>query len=102
MENHKKFNSDNEYIFFKVFNNKYLLKKIINEIESMGYHETDFREIDDIKRKIKFKNIKLLSWMLDKCQFELLLCKLKANEEIVITSGDSIINFLKIYEKNHN
>ncbi|EGC29148.1 hypothetical protein DICPUDRAFT_43262, partial [Dictyostelium purpureum] len=74
----------NESSFFKVFQNKFLLKKILEEIQNTEwYHYDDYRQYSIFNRR-KFKYIKSLEWMVTKKQFQLLKCKSINKEYITI------------------
>ncbi|KAK5579336.1 hypothetical protein RB653_009018 [Dictyostelium firmibasis] len=73
----KKFNANNESIFWRVIHNVYLLKLIIERVE--------VAVATDMFRQIKFKHITSMESMIEKRQFELLKCKLKANENIELS-----------------
>ncbi|KAM9974735.1 hypothetical protein ACTFIW_008199 [Dictyostelium discoideum] len=88
----KKFNSDNESIFWKVIHNVYLLKLILERVEVVGN--------DCINRfsQIKFKHLTSMESMLKKNQYQLLICKLKANEYIDLSKS----SFQKLFRLNNN
>ncbi|KAN0024136.1 hypothetical protein ACTFIV_008534 [Dictyostelium citrinum] len=88
----KKFNSDNESIFWRVIHNVYLLKLILEKVEVVGNDSVD------MFRQTKFKHITSMEWMLKKKQIELLKCKLKANEYIDLSK----IAFQKLFKLNSN
>ncbi|KAN0038646.1 hypothetical protein ACTA71_000830 [Dictyostelium dimigraforme] len=71
----KQFNSNNEFIFWKVIHNVFLLKLILENVEVVNGDA-------DMFRQIKFKHLTSMEWMLKKKQLELLKCKLNANEYI--------------------
>ncbi|EGC40425.1 hypothetical protein DICPUDRAFT_23830, partial [Dictyostelium purpureum] len=73
-----------EILFYKVFHNKYLFNYIIKQIqitEWIEYEDTDQINLDNRKR---FKDIVSLKWMIKNKQYQLLKCKLYANELIDI------------------
>ncbi|EAL62619.1 hypothetical protein DDB_G0289603 [Dictyostelium discoideum AX4] len=85
----KKFNSDNEPIFWKVIHNVYLLKLILERVEVVGINRSS---------QIKFKHLTSMELMLKMKQYQLLICKLKANEYIDLSKS----SFQKLFRLNNN
>ncbi|KAM9970243.1 hypothetical protein ACTFIR_002091 [Dictyostelium discoideum] len=85
----KKFNSDNESIFWKVIHNVYLLKLILERVEVVAINRHS---------QIKFKHLTSMKPMLKKKQYQLLICKLKANEYIDLSKS----SFQKLFRLNNN
>ncbi|EGC38114.1 hypothetical protein DICPUDRAFT_29193, partial [Dictyostelium purpureum] len=91
-----------ESLFWKVFHNRYILSKILNQIyinEWFSYFNYDDY---NIKNRIRFKHIHSLDWMVDNNQIALLKCKLEAKEFIsIINSTCSLKNLFCKLEENH-
>ncbi|KAK5581860.1 hypothetical protein RB653_003440 [Dictyostelium firmibasis] len=96
-------NSDvkNEQLFWKVFHNMVLFKNIINKIkyekEKFVYNELVVNYKNYKAREMhKFKYITSLDWMIKNREYQLLKCKLIANEyiDINLKSLESFINII--------
>ncbi|KAM9984601.1 hypothetical protein ACTFIY_009031 [Dictyostelium cf. discoideum] len=82
-------NNNNEILFWKVFHNKYLFYLIFDIMENselFNSNKTNF--LLDEEKRIKFKYIYSLKWMIKNNQFQLLKSKLINNEYVYITNSN--------------
>ncbi|KAM9952707.1 hypothetical protein ACTFIR_007761 [Dictyostelium discoideum] len=98
-------NSNFENKFWKVFRNKYLNYKIFYFIyngDEWWNQCKEYRDINCITSKVRFKHIQSFNWMTEKGLFQLLICKLNANE-LISFDNDSISNFINLlYQEESN
>ncbi|KAM9995409.1 hypothetical protein ACTFIY_001586 [Dictyostelium cf. discoideum] len=83
-----------EILFWKVIHNKFLFKLIFFHIESFEQQYDNFKQYN-LENKKKFKEIYSLDWMIEQKQYQLLKCKLLANEYIRI-DGNGIRELFQI------
>ncbi|KAM9979012.1 hypothetical protein ACTFIZ_000341 [Dictyostelium cf. discoideum] len=90
-------NSNNyEKSFWKIFGNFYLLKLIINKINSTEWIKFENpKQINHFKNRKKFKDITSLKWMIKKKLFTLLKLKINNNDEFINIDIHSIYELFR-------
>ncbi|KAM9999066.1 hypothetical protein ACTFIZ_002624 [Dictyostelium cf. discoideum] len=90
---------NNENLFWKVYRNVYLNKKIFEQLELVL--EIDFKDyrMHNSKSRVKFKDINSLKWMIENCEFEILKKKIE-NKEFIKICGAGIKELVKIKDEN--
>ncbi|EAL66693.1 hypothetical protein DDB_G0281423 [Dictyostelium discoideum AX4] len=92
-------NNENENLFWKVYRNVYLNKKIFEQLEIvLDIKFKDYRMYNS-KSRIKFKDINSLKWMIDNCEFEILKKKIE-NEEFIQICVFGMKSLAKIKDEN--
>ncbi|KAM9971985.1 hypothetical protein ACTFIW_011975 [Dictyostelium discoideum] len=89
--------NNNEILFWKVFHNKYLFNLIFEIMENSElFNNNEINFLLHEEKRIKFKYIYSLKWMIKNSQFQLLKSKLINNEYVYITNT-SIKHLFRLY-----
>ncbi|EGC37424.1 hypothetical protein DICPUDRAFT_76963 [Dictyostelium purpureum] len=91
-----------EKLFWQIYRNVTLNKKIFQSLvwDRNDNLNRDYYRYNFIENQIKFKYINSMEWMVKRGEFQLLLCKIKANEYISMVNKSSMGEFIQRFNKH--